>query len=95
MRKMKLLVLPLLLALIAGCGGGGGGSSQPQHAPTISNLYYSPASTSTVTTTVTGSITFNDLDGNISTFTLNINVQNGPQVGSTTIPIPGVSGITS
>jgi hypothetical protein len=81
MRKMKLLVLPLLLALIAGCGRGGGGSSQPQHAPTISNLQYTPQSATLNQDggliNVTGTLDFNDIDGNLSTLTINIYDSNG------------------
>ena len=100
MRKMKLLVLPLLLALIAGCGGGGGGSSQPQHAPTISNLQYTPQSATLNQDggliNVTGTLDFNDIDGNLSTLTINIYDSNGtPLAPPTTSQIQGASGVTS
>jgi hypothetical protein len=81
------------------CGGGGGGSSQPQHAPTISNLQYSP---NTVvqgqgggSITATGTIDFIDIDGNISTLTITSYDSLGNQTASNTSPITGASGITS
>ena len=97
MRPLISIAALALALMVLGCGGGGGGGGVSPHAPVISNLQYTPTSApaSSGTTTITGTLDFNDIDGNISTFTLNINVQNGPQVSSTTLAIPNVSGVIS
>ena len=102
MRKFFIAYLPasLLLVFLAmilwTCGGGGGGGGGPT-APTISDLQYSPQVeyTSTTPTTFSGSISFSDPDGDLSSATLTIADSSGATVSTETIPIQGAAGLTS
>jgi len=89
------LFIVLITTLLAGCGSGGGGGGGST-APAISNLQYVPqaAYVSTTETLFTGSVSFSDADGDLSSTTLTIVDSNGAIVSTTTTPIQGGSGQT-
>lgn len=94
---MRQFIFITVLALtFFGCGNEGGKSS-PQHAPSISNLQYSPdiafLGQGGGSVTATGTIDFIDTDGNISTLTLAVYDLSGNQKIIKTIPITGIAGI--
>ena len=69
---LKPCAVAAFLALVAACGGGGGGGEAPvAHAPSISNLRYSPATAVQVpggTATVSGTVDFSDAGADIAAF---------------------------
>jgi len=100
MRQLILIIVVTFALTSFGCGGGGGGgSSQPQHAPGISNLQYSPNTAvqnqGGGSIIVSGTIDFIDIDGNISTLTITSYDSLGNQKAANTSPITGASGITA
>ena len=93
-----------IISIIASGGGGGGGGGDGGgdgggSAPEISNLIYSPTSTTVGsrggTIPVSGTFDFIDRDGNVSTLTLTIFDSDDNQLDSSTDPIQGISGLTS
>lgn len=87
------------LILIAGCGGGGGGSAPAPvvtHAPGISNLQFSPITTTKGAgggaISVTGSFDFTDNGGDLTSFTLTSYYSNGQVASGATLPISGTGG---
>ena len=98
MRQLIFITAVAFALASFGCGGGDG-SSQPQHAPRISNLQYSPNTAiqgqGGGSITATGTIDFNDIDGNILTLTITYYDSLGHQIATNTSPITGASGITA
>ncbi len=99
---MRQLTVFLLCGLVA-CSGGGsgsdGGSNGPGNsAPTISNLNFGPSIVEVGfdggETSVIGTFDFHDADGNLSSVTLVVLDANGQTIGTDTIAIVGVAGIT-
>jgi hypothetical protein len=88
--------LALLAMVLCSCGGGGGGgSSIPiDSTPSIASLSFSPASAlqgdGNGSITVTGSITFSDAGGDLTTLHLT-----NPQGQSITQAISGIAGVKS
>ncbi len=104
MRSVQLYFLVFLsfLFLTVGCGGGGGGSSAPPaaviHAPGISNLQFSPSTTTKGAgggaISVTGSFNFTDSGGDLTGFTITNYYSNGQVASAATVPISGTGGVT-
>ncbi len=89
---MKRYIWLLCLLVLIGCSNGSSPTS-PSNAPAISNLNYSPR-TATVgqgggAVTVTGTIDFIDLDGDVTTLILSTT---GGEISG---PIQGISGMTN
>jgi hypothetical protein len=84
----------LLAILLGACGGGGGGGTPVNSTPSISNLAFAPASAlqgdGNGSITVTGTVTFADAGGDLSTLHLTT-----PQGQSISQAISGASGQTS
>jgi len=95
---ITLLFVALLMASCGGGGGGGGGGSSLD-TPVISNLRYSPTSTTFRsgggTTAVSVSIDFSDSGGNLSTLTASVYDSTGQLVDSLTDPFQDAQGIKS
>ncbi len=105
MRRISIpqLILSGCLLLMAGCGGGGGGSSTPApapvaHPPAISNLQFSPTSSSKGAgggaISVGGSFNFTDTGGDLIALTVTNYYSTGGVASTGTIPITGASGAT-
>lgn len=99
---VRWLIGLVLVCALAGCGGGGGGGSTPSPAsiPGISSL--SGNKTSALLNEGSGAVTvsftcnFVDAGGDIATMTIeSYDVTTGVQSMSKSIPITGVSGMTS
>lgn len=96
------------LAGLLACGGGGGGSAPAPapapappaivHNPGISNLQFSPTSTTKGSgggaISVGGSFNFTDAGGDMITFTVTSYYSSGTVASTGTIPITGTSGAT-
>jgi hypothetical protein len=94
MKSCRGLILPLLLfATLGGCRGGGGGGSIDT-TPSISNLSFSPTSAlqgdGNGSITVTGSVSFNDPGGDLTT--LHLTNSQGQNI---TVPISSIAGMKS
>ena len=103
-REKRLLSIMFLLVFSVSCGGGGGGGvvdggGGGGDAPFISDLSFDPTSaiegSGGGTTLVSGTLYFEDSDGNVSTLTTSVFDSDGNQIDSTTDPIDGVSGVTT
>lgn len=94
-RRFLLPVIAGCLLLFTHCGGGGGSTGGT--APTISNFQYSPSVEylSTTPMSFTGSFSFWDSDGDLSSATLTIADSSGATISTTTEPIQGAAGQTS
>jgi hypothetical protein len=92
-RIISILAAALLLVNCGGGGGGGGSSAPTVNTLTISNLAYGPASayfSAGGTTSITGSINFNDSAGAVTA------VRFTSSAGADlTIPVTGLAGRTS
>lgn len=90
--RFSILNAFVLLLLIA-CGGGGGDDGNGGNIPGISNLQYSPKSASLNegggAVTVTGTIDFVDLDGDVVSLTIS-----GSST-TTVLPVSNLGGITA
>ncbi len=105
MKKSIMVILILAIAfLLISCGGGGGGGAVPVvgstlDPPVLSNLIYSPTSTTfrsgggTITMSI--SIDFSDSGGNLSTLTASVYDSAGQLVDSFIDPFTDAQGITS
>lgn len=85
----------LLAALVTSCGGGGG--SAPATAPTIGSLRFSPEAlyVSTTPAIFSGSISFSDPDGDLTSATIAILDGVGGTVSTVSTPVQGATGATS
>lgn len=87
-----------IISIIGSGGGGGDGGGGGGSAPDISNLSFSPTSTTVGSggglIPVSGTLDFVDSDGNVSTLTLTIFDSDDNQFESITDPIQGISGLT-
>jgi len=87
-----------IISIIGSGGGGGDGGGGGGSAPDISNLSFSPTSTTVGSggglIPVSGTLDFVDSDGNVSTLTLTIFDSDDNQLESSTDPIQGISGLT-
>lgn len=75
MRSFQGSILPALLIALAACGGGGGGGGTTvDSTPSISSLSFSPTAAlqgdGNGSITVTGSVSFNDAAGDLTTLHL-------------------------
>jgi len=81
----------LLVITLAGCGGGGGSTDS---TPSISSLSFSPTSAlqgdGNGSITVTGSVTFTDAGGDLTT--LHLANSQGQNI---TVPVSGLAGMMS
>ncbi len=97
-RRFLLPVIAGCLLLFTHCGGGGGSTGGTGGtAPTISSFQYSPSVEylSTTPMSFTGSFSFSDPDGDLSSATLTIADSSGATISTTTEPIQGAGGQTS
>jgi hypothetical protein len=99
---VRLRVLAVLAALLLpACGGGGGDGGGPHAgtAPTIADLLYGPTAVYVAsgggTQLVSGEFDFSDPDGDLASATLEALDASGLVIDSQTIPIQGVTGMTS
>ena len=94
-RRLLLPVIAGCLLLFTHCGGGGGSTGGT--APTISNFQFSPGAAylSTTPMSFTGSFSFRDPDGDLSSATLTIADSSGATVSTIPLPIQGAAGQTS
>ena len=92
-------VISMTLALILSSCGGGSSTSGSGSAPGISNLTYSPQSAflndGNGSLILNGSITFNEPDGDISSYVLTVYDSSFNVISNLSDPIPGIAGITS
>jgi len=101
MKKLIMFIMILAIAfLFTGCGGGGGGGGgSSSDIPVLSNLIYSPTSTTFRsgggTTTVSVSVDFSDSGGNLSTLSASVYDSTGRLIDSITDPFLDAQGITS
>ena len=101
MKKAMMVIIILTFAfLFTGCGGGGGGGGGSSlDPPVISNLIYSPSSTTfrsgggTIPLSV--SLDISDTGGNLSTLNASVYDSAGQLVDSLTDPFQDAQGITS
>jgi len=97
-KAMMVITILTFTFLFTGCGGGGGGGSSLD-PPVLSNLIYSPTSTTFRsgggTNAVSISVDFSDSGGNLSTLTASVYNSTGQLVDSLTDPFTDAQGITS